>query len=272
VASDSAGNFVVVWENNIGGYSAYDIAGQRFASSGVPLGPEFRINTYTTGFDLNPAVASDSSGNFVVIWNNIGQDGSEYGVFGQRFASSGAPLGSEFRVNTYTTSRQTYFSVAADPPGNFIVAWQSLGQDGSFFGVFGQRFATSGAPLGPEFRINTYTTFEQGAPSVAVDSAGNFVVVWFNIGYDAPSVGIFGQRFASSGVPLAAPWVISSGASTRASTKPGRGSGARRPSHAFPNNLSIPTGVSMHSSLNHSSGRQIAPVIQPPSSMGISVI
>ena len=202
VASDPAGNFVVVWENYIGGYFGYDIAAQRFASSGVPLGSEFRINTYTTGFDLNAAVASDASGNFVVVWNNIGEDGSEYGVFGQRFASSGVPLGSEFRVNTYTTSRQTYFSVAADPPGNFVVAWQSLGQDGSFFGVFGQRFATSGVPLGPEFRINTYTTFEQGAPSVAVDSAGNFVVVWFNIGYDAPSVGIFGQRFASSGSPL----------------------------------------------------------------------
>jgi large repetitive protein len=31
-------------------------------------------------------------------------------------------------------------SVAADPAGNFVVVWQSLGQDGSGFGIFGQRF------------------------------------------------------------------------------------------------------------------------------------
>ena len=47
-------------------------------------------------------MASDSSGNFVVVWMSDSQDGSSDGVFGQRYASSGTPLGPEFRVNTYT--------------------------------------------------------------------------------------------------------------------------------------------------------------------------
>ena len=51
-----------------------------------------------------PSVASDAAGNFVVVWDSADQDGSDVGVFGQRYASSGAPLGPEFRVNTYTTS------------------------------------------------------------------------------------------------------------------------------------------------------------------------
>ena len=57
------------------------------------------------------------------------------------YANSGAPLGPEFRVNTYTTFVQSVPSVAADPsPRNFVVTWHSNTQDGSAFGVFGQRF------------------------------------------------------------------------------------------------------------------------------------
>ena len=49
-------------------------------------------------------------------------------------------LGGEFQVNTYTTSSQSGPSVAMDGAGNFVVVWQSSGQDGSSGGVFGQRF------------------------------------------------------------------------------------------------------------------------------------
>ena len=67
------------------------------AAQGDPLGPEFRVNTYTTEYQGIPSVAADSSGNFVVVWTSTSpQDGSYQGIFGQRFASSGAPLGPEF--------------------------------------------------------------------------------------------------------------------------------------------------------------------------------
>ena len=78
---------------------------------------------------------------FVVVW--VG--GSPYGgsdTFGQRYASSGAPLGPEFRVNSYTTGSQGYGKVAVDSTGRFVVVWGSFpNQDGSGFGVFGQRFS-----------------------------------------------------------------------------------------------------------------------------------
>src|SRR5688572_30561323 len=156
IASDAAGNFVVVWAGPVppSGFS-FGIRGQRYSDSGAPLGPEFAVSTYTTTLQAAGSVASDASGNFVAVWTSQAQDGSGYGVFGQRYASSGTPLGSEFRVNTYTTNNQTFTSVAADPVGNFVVAWQSYVEDGSGFGIFGQRYASSGAPLGSEFRVNS---------------------------------------------------------------------------------------------------------------------
>jgi hypothetical protein len=182
VATDAAGNFVVVW-------SAYDSAvgpgviGQRFDPQGIRRGVEFRVNTYPGGFGSLPVVASAADGRFVVAWNNNGQDGGSYGVFAQRFDASGAPLGAEFRVNTYTSGSQAAPDVASDEDGNFVVVWQSQGQDGNQYGVFAQRFAASGAPLGGEFLVNDPTMGlfgSQQTPSVDIDGTGRFVVAWGN--------------------------------------------------------------------------------------------
>ena len=105
---------------------------------GNPLGPEFRVNASTTNDQEQPSVAIDSAGNFVVVWES-GQSYTQ-DLFGQRYSSSGAPLGPEFRVNTYTSNQQRLPSVAADPAGRFAVVWQSLAQDGSAYGVYGQRY------------------------------------------------------------------------------------------------------------------------------------
>ena len=200
IGADGAGNFVVVWETGTG----QDVLGQRFNAAAAPLGPEFRVNSYVPGQQVAPAVAVDASGNFLVVWSSYTQDGSSGGVFGQRYASSGAPIGPEFRVNTYTTNSQRMPSAAAEPSGSFVVVWEGGGQDGSSYGVFGQRYEGTGTPLGPEFRVNTHTTLDQRYPSIAADPAGNFMVVWRSSGQDGSGYGIFGQLYASSGSPLGA--------------------------------------------------------------------
>src|SRR5437773_1432968 len=202
VAFDPAGSgFMVVWQSYGQDGWHRGIFGQRYAPSGAPLGPEFRVNTYTTFSQSYPSIAA-SSGTFVVVWMSYSQDGSSDGVFGQRYDSSGAALGSEFRINTYTTSSQGFASVAADGSGNFVVVWESITQDGSSSGIFGQRFASTGTPVGPEFRVNTFTTDAQFQRSLGSDGSGNFVVAWMSIGQDGSSAGVFGQRYAASGAPL----------------------------------------------------------------------
>jgi len=197
ISADASGNFVVVWRSDGGDGSGFALFGQRYASSGVPFGPEFRVNTYTPGNQENPSIASDASGNFVVVWES--PDGSFDGISGQRYASSGVALGAEFRVNAATTTgSQTIPSVATDLLGNFVVVWLNTGPN---YGIAGQRFASSGAPLGPEFRVNTFTP-GANAPSVARDASGGFVVVWENVVQDGSFDGVYGQRYAASGVPL----------------------------------------------------------------------
>ena len=63
-------------------------------------------------------------------------------MFAQRYDNEGATVSGEFRVNTYTTDHQSGPSVAMDGDDDFVITWQSYGQDGSSYGVYAQRFMT----------------------------------------------------------------------------------------------------------------------------------
>lgn len=222
------------------------------------LGPEFQVNSYTTGTQYHPVIAAAANGNFGVVWRTYQQDGSSFGLAGRWFDSAANPRGSDFQVNTYTSGYQGVFrhglrrlrplrrglvecrpgrlgqrhfraavrrhrqsggrrvsdqhlhderdqtepAVAADDSGGFVVVWAGL-PDGQSTGIHGQRFDASGVKVGSEFQINTYSTNQQGHPSVTVNGSADIVVVWQSALQDGSGQGIFGQRFDAAGVPLA---------------------------------------------------------------------
>ena len=54
-------------------------------------------------------------------------------------------------------------------------------------------------PVGEQFQVNSYTTDNQGGPTVAADSQGKFVVAWTSYGSygdDTSGPSIQGQRFS----------------------------------------------------------------------------
>jgi len=199
VAADGKDGFVVVWDSAGEDGDLDGIFGQRFSKGGQRADLEFAVNTYTTNAQFAPRVAMNSTGDFVVVWTGAGQDGGATGIFGQRFGPAGVKVGAEFPVNTYTTGLQGEPAVAMDDAGDFVVVWSSFGQDGSGYGVFAQRFAANGTKSGSEIPVNSYTTFDQHEPTVAMDEAGNFTVVWSSSGQDGDGEGVFGQRFDAAG-------------------------------------------------------------------------
>ena len=206
VAVASAGDFVVVW-SSYGQASGYDVFGQRFNAAGAKVGPEFRVNTYSTGAQYSAHVAMSRSGEFVVVWVSVGQDGSAAGIFGQRFDASGTKRGGEFSVNGYTTGYQNQAAVAMDRGGNFVVAWNSDTED-QVFGIFAQRFDASGAKVGPEFGVNVYTTNGQYSPAVAMDARGNFVVAWHGDAQGGSADDIAARRFDRAGRPVSPDFLV----------------------------------------------------------------
>ena len=167
----------------------------------IPTGTDTQVNTYTSSDQIYSSVTALNDGGFVVTWSSDGQDGSGYGIYGQRYAADGTPVGSEFRANTSTSSDQIYSSVTALNDGGFVVTWSSFGQDGSGYGIYGQRYAADGTPVGSEFRANTSTSSDQVYSSVTALNDGGFVVTWSSDGQDGSGWGIYGQRYAADGTP-----------------------------------------------------------------------
>ncbi len=185
-------------------------------SPAEPVGGEFRVNTTTEDDQAFQAasphgVAMDADGDAVVVWSSQNQDGDGLGVFGQRIAPDGTPSGDEFQVNTFVDGDQSNASVAMDPDGDFVVVWNSAGQDGDRSGIFAQRYDARGLPRGGEFRVNQTVVNEQLLPTVATDAFGNFVIVWRKVvGEDSLATDeIVGRMFDSDGVPLGNEFVIS---------------------------------------------------------------
>lgn len=202
VAMDVAGDFVITWQSDSQDGSNYGIYAQRFNSAGTAQGVEFRVNTYTSFAQINRSVAMDAAGDFVITWQSDKQDGSNYGIFAQRYNAAGAPQGVEFNVNTYTPLNQTLPSVAMDAAGDFVITWQSEGQDGLLYGIYAQVYDAAGMLRGFESRVNTYTTNSQTAPSVAMDAAGDFVVAWQSITQLGGHTGIYFQRYVATVGPI----------------------------------------------------------------------
>jgi uncharacterized repeat protein (TIGR01451 family) len=202
VAMDADGDFVVAWECICQSDNDWGVYAQRYTSDGTPDGGEFQVNTYTTNYQWLPSVAMDADGDFVIAWESYRQDGSDWGVYAQRYTSDGTPDGDEFQVNTYTSGGQWYFSVAMDADGDFIIAWSSDGQDGDDYGVYAQRYQNDGTPDGSEFQVNTYTASAQGRPSVAMDADGDFVIAWDSWVQGFSDVEEYAQRYTSDGMPV----------------------------------------------------------------------
>jgi hypothetical protein len=199
VGIDATGAFVVAWVDfDQDGGPVTGIRAQRFNPAGVKLSTEFQVNAYTIGTQHAPAVGMRSTGEFVIVWQSSGQDGSQYGLFGRRYSSSGVALAAEFRINTYTPDAQRVPAVGVDGDGDFVVVWRSDGQDGSLGGVFGRRFNSAGGAQSVEFQVNTVTAYVEAYPAIATLSDGRFVVAWHG-GFDRE---IFAQRFSSAGTRL----------------------------------------------------------------------
>jgi hypothetical protein len=200
IARAGDGGFVAVWTSYDQDGANEGVFARRYSPSGAPQALEFQVNSYTSSFQSFPAIAIDTEGDFVVVWESVAsQDGDGRGIFARRFDSTGAPLAFEFQANAFTTGDQRSPAVGTDADGDFVVAWLSSGQDGSGGGIFARRFDAAGGAQSAEIQVATYTLGDQGGrPAVAVGPAGNFVVVWQN-----PPSEVTARRFDSSGNALA---------------------------------------------------------------------
>ncbi len=186
------GNFVVAWTSE-----AQDGAGvfaQRYYAGGAPLGAEFRVDADVGGRALNPSVGVDALGGHIVVWETALAEGAGYDIVGQRYDAYGNRTGDTFQFVPNTGAEPRFPGVATDTAGNFFVTWAD-GDDFlvAFDGVFVRRYSAAGAGSGEGLRISG-GMLRVHAPRMAIDAAGNSVVVWDGA-RSADEQAIFARRF-----------------------------------------------------------------------------
>lgn len=144
IAGLSDGRYIVTWQSFSYSMNS-DIYAKLFEETGNKIGSTFRVNTYTTNSQKDPKISILLNGNFIISWTsegwgNISQDGSGFGVFAQMYDLNGLKIGSEFRVNSYTDDNQRLPVISPLSEMGFIILWQSYGQDGSGYGIFGKYY------------------------------------------------------------------------------------------------------------------------------------
>lgn len=151
------GSFSIVWQTIVlstnGGVPG--LFGRTFAASGESQAGVVRLDGGALPEHSSPAVASDPFGRILVLWSGSSPE-DEAGVFARFFGPALQPLGVPFLANLFKDEEQFQPVVAADAHGGFTAVWSSgsgypvfiprgdegeNSQDGSFFGVFGRRFA-----------------------------------------------------------------------------------------------------------------------------------
>lgn len=208
----SDGGFVTAWQSNGQDTSGYGAYGQRYTSNGLTNGNEFLINSYTSSGQYIRGIAPFSDGGFVATWESYMQDGSDYGVYAQRYTADGIKNGGELAVNTYTTDTQTTPSIATLAGDNFVIVWAGYGQASAYssYGIYGQLYTAEGIKNGPAFSIVTIASGHSIVDPVVAAADGGFVVAWsefwyssgcsYSYCYSSNYNFIYGQKYTTSAV------------------------------------------------------------------------
>lgn len=207
VDAGAEGDFVVVWQSYFspGSDTSFEsVLGQRFDPDGLPVGPEFQVNSYTTGRQYYPDVNVSADGGFLVAWcsnGSFGDDDSELSIQARRFDSGGVPTGPEFQLNSYTTGYQRDPDLALSDDGSFVVAWSSigsLGDDDDSYSAQVRRFEADDSAPEAEFQANVSTSQEQYSTNVRRLDSGRYLVTWMSqesSGTDTSWTSIQGRYF-----------------------------------------------------------------------------
>ena len=218
VGIDDDGDIMAAWQTqHQDGYS-WAIFGRRYAATVDSFGAESLVNAgVTLGPQIAPDIAIAADGRTVVAWlgpdvpltAEEGEGGHTPAAHARFFEDAGGiASGEEIVLAAYAGIEDSPAAAAVDAAGNMVVAWQSWESagDGSDFGIYAKLFQPDGRWIDANengldddaMLVNTFTAGSQAKPAVAMDAAGNFVVVWQSQLQDGSGTGIFARRYDAS--------------------------------------------------------------------------
>jgi len=224
VAALATGGYVVAWTSYLQATPSPVgpqpiVFAQRFDALGNKVGGPIQVTDQSFDRQELPSVDAESDGSFLVAWQATVLASGDRQVRLRRYDVNGAPASGELPLNSTSSGDQASPAVAAQPGGRFVGVWASFGQDGSSWGIFGQRFGTPLEPCAPgpttlclnggRFKVEVdwataLGTSGEGQAVALTDDTGYF---WF---FDASNVEII-LKVLEACTPFGNYWVFAGG-------------------------------------------------------------
>ena len=205
------GGWVAVWEHWENGVAGSDVDGQRFDPTGAAQGSVFQVNT-SSGRDGSPAVAMNSTGDFVVVWAD---DDSEE-ICARKYQADGTALTGELVVATSGDFIRTSPAVAIAAGGEFMVVWEERVVDpdeGALDSDIWARYYNASATGSGEIMVNITTVGNQNEPTIAALDGGGWMIAWES------GNNVLGRRYTAAGSSVTSELTLNSH-TTGAQTEP----------------------------------------------------
>jgi hypothetical protein len=150
VIPTSNSEFLVSWTVYRGSGDQDEVFARKFSVSGTPLSNEFRVNTFRTNQQVDPAISVLTDGSFVITYTSQRGGTSSLDIYAQRFDATGNRMGTEFLVSRSNAGVQESPNIVALDDGGFIISYL----DYNMSEVRLQRYTADGNRVG-----NVFTPF-----------------------------------------------------------------------------------------------------------------
>lgn len=196
IATDRAGAWIVVWNgqgSELPQPGTTDIIVSRSVDNGLTWSPQDRIDLATASDienDLEPVIACDGFGNWLVVWTRLDPSGgSDADIAVTRSVDVGVTWSAPMAVNSYAgtdTAGDYSPTLVTDGNGFWLVAWMSNaippgGQLGPDNDILVARSLDVGVTWSLPQVVNSNAAIDEGddrSPHSAMDSLGNLLIVW----------------------------------------------------------------------------------------------
>ena len=196
IATNGTGRWIVVWDSteNLAGTAQADA--DIFVATSTDNGASWSVpallnsnGTTDAGDDTWPKIASDSAGNWVVIWesdeNLAGAAQTDADILVSTSSDDGVSWSAPALLNSNgntDSGADSFASIATDGAGTWISTWVSQETLFGMIHVPGNIFVASSTDNGstwtPPALVNGSLQGGSTWPQITTDRAGNWIVVW----------------------------------------------------------------------------------------------
>ena len=165
------------------------------------------VSTESTDPSISSSLAIDTLGNIHITWEDwtdYAGSGTDSDIFYKRWDPSSSSRTTTEVVSTESTDHSYRPSIAVDNDGNVHITWRdytNYAGSGTDYDIFYKRWDPSSSSWTTTEIVSTESTADSYSPSLAVDTAGNVHIAWYDYSnYDGSGTDsdIFYKRWDTS--------------------------------------------------------------------------